>query len=119
MSVLKRLIFFLLLMVMGSSVINAQDSTTTVQWDTIMAEILIIESMTAPDSLKQADMVALFDIYDITLDDYRAYYDRVLAEPEKAQMDLFLRVSKILRATLRGQQSHRTKKFTREVLPDN
>ena len=58
MSVLKRLIFFLLLMVMGSSVINAQDSTTTVQWDTIMAEILIIESMTAPDSLKQADMVA-------------------------------------------------------------
>ncbi|RMH89429.1 MAG: hypothetical protein D6681_14400 [Calditrichaeota bacterium] len=84
-----------------------QTDSTAVPWDTVVAEMQIIESSRQPDSLKNTLMQDLFHRYHITAEAYEHFYQDFLRQPPAEQLRFLDRVKSILQAFLRQKQGFR------------
>ena len=73
----------------------AGDSSAAV-WDTVLAEIQIIESSDGADSLKSQLMADLFARYNLTAQDYRSYYETFRSLPIEEQRRIMERVKEVM-----------------------
>jgi hypothetical protein len=73
----------------------------TAVWDTVVAEIQIIESLNQPDSVKSALMVDLFQRYNLTEKDYRSFYDHFSNLSPEDQRKFMERVKAVLPSLLK------------------
>lgn len=71
---------------------------TEAPWDSVMAEIQIIESLEEADSLKDGQMKALFARYRVSSEDYRHFYEHFLQRSPEAQQQFIQEVKSILQA---------------------
>lgn len=90
------LIFFWMIGVLFTPLLAEDDKTVDAPWDTVMAEIQLIESLTQADSLKNMLMTDLFQRYQITDQDYRAFYADFLTRRPQQQYDFLSRVKAVL-----------------------
>lgn len=74
----------------------ADDHNVTVAWDTVVAEMQIIEQSTIEDSLKSKLMIALFARCNLTEEDYRSFYERFMSLPLQQQREFLERVKTIV-----------------------
>lgn len=65
-------------------------------WDTVMANIQVIETANEPDSVKNALMQQLFSDFKLTAEDYRRFYDDFLERPPEKQAAFLKRVEEII-----------------------
>jgi len=74
----------------------ADETKVTAPWDTVVAEIQIIEHSTVEDSLKNKLMAGLFARYNLTEKDYRSFYEHFLDLPLEQQREFLERVKTIV-----------------------
>lgn len=90
-------IYFLLLIIFIISVmLQAEPENADVPWDTLMAELQIIESMNEPDTVKAGLTHELFDNYDLQAADYSRFYNNFLTKPPEQQLDFLKKVENII-----------------------
>lgn len=93
----------------------AQDTMTgaptEAPWDTVMAEIQVIESLEKPDSLKDGQMKALFARYRIGSEDYRQFYEHFLQRSPEAQQQFIQEVKSILQALTQANREEAVKEL--------
>jgi hypothetical protein len=94
----ERMIYFswLLLIFIPPRITYADETNVTTPWDTVVAEIQIIEHSTVEDSLKNKLMAELFTRYNLTEKDYRSFYEHFLVLPPKQQREFLERVKTIV-----------------------
>lgn len=63
---------------------NPKDSGA-IPWDTVMANIQVIESMNEPDSVKNTLTQQLFSEHHLTAEDYRRFYNDFLKRSPEEQ----------------------------------
>jgi hypothetical protein len=99
----KAHIFFTLIVfqVLLPGFVLADEEQFTAVWDTVVAEIQIIESLNQPDSVKSALMVDLFQRYNLTEKDYRSFYDHFSNLSPEDQRKFMERVKAVLPSLLK------------------
>lgn len=65
-------------------------------WDTLVAEIQIIESLNQPDSLKSQLMNELFDRRRVSAEDYRQFYEAFYRLPFEEQQKFVERIKTLI-----------------------
>lgn len=65
-------------------------------WDTLVAEIQIIESLNQPDSTKSQLMSELFERRRVRLEDYRQFYDDFYRQPFEEQQKFVERIKTLV-----------------------
>ncbi len=97
---LKNLFFSMVIVLIGYSQIFAQSDKIVVEtvapWDTVLAEIQIVEQISAVDSIKSQLLKGLFERYQITEDDYQKFYENFMKQPVQFQQQFLDRVKEIL-----------------------
>lgn len=74
----------------------AENDSSAAVWDTVLAEMQIIESSDGADSLKNRLMADLFARYNLTAQDYRSFYENFLALPVEEQRRIMQRVKDVM-----------------------
>lgn len=74
----------------------ADETNVSAPWDTVVAEIQIIEHSTVEDSLKNNLMAELFTRYNLTEKDYRSFYEHFLDLSLEQQREFLDRVKTIV-----------------------
>ena len=69
-------------------------------WDTVAAELQLIEAAAVSDTVRAQMARTLFARYDRTAADYRAFRAALLARPEEEQRRFLQRVKKIIDARM-------------------
>ncbi|MCB0305696.1 MAG: hypothetical protein KDI38_18180 [Calditrichaeota bacterium] len=82
-----------------------------VPWDTLMAEIQVIESLEEADSLKDGQMKALFARYQVGSEDYRRFYEQFLQRTPDAQQQFIQNVKSILQALTQANREAAVKEL--------
>lgn len=75
----------------------------SVPWDSVTADIQIIESLDQPDSIKTSLTRELFDQYELTANDYRLFYDDFLEQPLEIQREFMEKVKAILQSAIKKE----------------
>ncbi|MCK6619022.1 MAG: hypothetical protein HUU32_05105 [Calditrichaceae bacterium] len=73
-------------------------------WDTLIAEIQIIESLNQPDSTKSQLMSELFERRQVSLEDYRRFYDDFYRQPFEEQQKFVERIKTLVPQLLNLKQ---------------
>lgn len=84
---------------------------TAVPWDTVMAEIQVIEALEEADSLKDGRMKALFARYRIGSEDYRQFYEHFLQRTPEDQQQFIQEVKAILQALTQANREEAVKEL--------
>ena len=87
---------------LGTNLFGWEDGPKTeVPWDTVTAQLQIIESFRQPDSVKTSLTKELFIQYGLTEQDYRSFYDDFLNQPVKKQREFLDKVKAILQSLMK------------------
>ena len=90
------LLFTVLLMLLPKNASGAPKNAKETAWDTVMANIQVIETMNEPDSVKNTLTQQLFSKFDLTVQDYRRFYDNFLKRPPEKQAAFLKQVEEII-----------------------
>lgn len=90
---------------------NLAGAHTEAPWDTIMAEIQVIESLEEADSLKDGQMKALFTRYQVGSEDYRNFYEHFLQRTPEAQQQFIQEVKLILQTLTQANREEAVKEL--------
>ncbi len=92
--------FFIFSILLGISPLQAQPEENfdfqAVPWDSVVAEMKIIQEMTATDSLKENLLKSLFNTRNLEGDDYDRFYQHFLNLTVQEQEDFIKSVRDIL-----------------------
>ncbi len=87
---------------LGTFVMAQEDIIKTdVPWDSVAAELQIIDSLREPDSIKFSLTKKLFIKHHLTEQDYRVFYEDFLKQPVEKQREFMETVKAILQALMR------------------
>jgi len=95
------LIFLINVLVFGN---DGNQKLTVAEWDTLFAELQIIESRSEPDSIKASLINTLFKKYGVNGEDYQKFYTQLMKEKPEKQYDFLKRIEKILIESLKDFQ---------------
>ncbi len=73
-------------------------------WDTVIANIKVIESLEQPDSVKNGLIQDLFEDYQVTANEYRHVYKKLINQPPKQQQQLLKRIKSILQKLISSEK---------------
>jgi len=90
------LLFLGLLMLLPNNVSAGPKDAKETPWDTVMANIQVIESMNEPDSVKNTLTRQLFSDFQLTAEDYRRFYNDFLKRPPEKQAAFLKQVEEII-----------------------
>lgn len=99
-----RILFITFLLGCGGILSAEPGAAGDAPWDTVMAELQIIESMNQPDSVKTILTRELFSQYQLSADDYGQFYERFLRRPPEKQLEFFRRVENIILERIKQEQ---------------
>ena len=83
-------------MIFSSNIYGDENKTTDTPWDTVIANLQIIESMSQPDSVKNALTQELFSNYQIKAGDYEKFYNKFFKKPLDQQTKFLKKVEEII-----------------------
>jgi hypothetical protein len=101
---IHRIISIIFLISMTSSLAFGHDGNQKLpaaEWDTLFAELQIIEARNEPDSIKASLINTLFKDYGVSVGDYQKFYSQLMKENPKKQYDFLKRIEKILIESLK------------------
>lgn len=84
--------------------VYGQEPRHSSAWDTLIAEIQIIESWNQPDSLKGQLLSELFERRQVSLEDYRRFYDDFYHQPFEEQQIFMERIKTLIPQLLNLKQ---------------
>lgn len=96
----------------------ADETNVAAPWDTVVAEIQVIEHSTIEDSLKNKLVADLFDRYNLTEKDYRSFYEKFLDLPLEQQREFFERVKTIVPQLVKLEELAPPSESPRIKIPD-
>ncbi len=109
---LTQLFFTVVFMLTMHSQLLAQSDNSVAKtfapWDTVLAEIQIVEQINAVDTLKSQLLKDIFDRFQVTAQDYKNFYNNFMKKPLKFKQAFLDRVKSILIA--QGKKPKRIKK---------
>lgn len=91
-----KYLFLTLLLILSSNIYGEKTKTTDTPWDTVIANLQIIESMTQPDSVKTALTQELFSDFQIKSEDYEKFYNKFFKKPPDQQTKFLKKVEEII-----------------------
>lgn len=89
-------LFLLLILLLSTQIFGNDTKAANAPWDTLVANMQIIESMKKPDSVKTAMTKKLFSDYQIEAEDYNNFYDDFLKKSPEQQAKFFKKVEEII-----------------------
>lgn len=89
-------LILIIILVLSTNVFGNKAKTKETPWDTLIANIQIIESTKEPDSVKTAMTKKLFSDYHIKAEDYEKFYNDFLKKPPEQQAKFLKRVEEII-----------------------
>lgn len=89
-------LFVTMLVLLPISAFAGPEDAKEIPWDTVMANIQVIESANKPDSVKNTLTQELFSEFQLTAEDYRRFYDAFLKKPPQEQAAFLKRVEEIM-----------------------
>jgi len=108
----------LLILILPPRIAFADETRSTAAWDTVIAEIQIIEQSTIEDSLKSKLMVTLFARYNLTEEDYRSFYERFMSLPLQQQREFLERVKTIVPRLIKLEELAPPTESSRVKIPE-
>ena len=108
----------LLILILPPRTMFADETGSTAAWDTVIAEIQIIEQSTIEDSLKSKLMVTLFARYNLTEEDYRSFYERFMSLPLQQQREFLERVKTIVPRLIKLEELAPPTESSRVKIPE-
>jgi hypothetical protein len=89
-------LIFVAFLIKPNDVSGAPGGSKGTAWDTVMANIQVIETMNEPDSVKNALMQQLFSDFQLTAEDYRRFYEDFLKRSPEKQAAFLKQVEEII-----------------------
>lgn len=111
---LTSLISLLMILVISGKLSAASDQNVEVPWDTVIAELQVINAMKQPDSVKAALTQALFDKYDLQAEDYSRFYNNFLAKSPEQQLTFLKKVENVILEMLKQKYEVKPEESKRE-----
>lgn len=75
---------------------NNESETVTVPWDSVLAEMQVISSLSEADSVREQLYTNLFERYQISIDDYRKFHRDFMQKDREGQRQFLENIQKII-----------------------
>lgn len=75
---------------------NNESETVTVPWDSVLAEMQVISSLSEADSVREQLYTNLFERYQISVEDYRKFHSDFMQKDREGQRQFLENIQKII-----------------------